>query len=223
VISNGPARNPVGAEMLEIEGNPDNPGTLIHFTGRPRAGATLPNGVPPTAEGRLTNLVMTDLIRASVTHRTTGPVVCFSELSDIALRTQLSRGFTRRGPYQPWAVVLRKDFLVQWGARPVWYMSSDEMESTASLPTRMRDRRVRSVPGGEPDWLHEREWRLCLDGWPGHPPATEPGYYLIPGSVVAVIVGQPDWLVGVPMTPTFHGVPRWLSTSSGLFTDGNLT
>ena len=167
-------------------------------------------------------IVISGRILAAHTYGTTGPVVCFSELSDNALHAQLSRGFTSRGPYQPWAVVLRKDHLLAWGARPVLYLNSEEMHQTEGLPSRLRDPRVRAVPGGSPDWLHEREWRLCLDGWPDCPPTQWPGYYLGEGGVEAVIVGKSNWLAGARVGASFRGAARWLWTGSGLINDGVL-
>src|SRR5262245_5079588 len=103
--------------LVAAEGNPDTPGCLFHFTGRVRrASDPVPEGLPPTPEGRLSQILAEGWLRAGVTFATSRPVICFSELSDVALRHQLHHGFTFRGPYEPWALVLRQDALVEQGA-----------------------------------------------------------------------------------------------------------
>ena len=132
---------------IQIEGNPDTPGRLIHFTGRPRAGHALPDWAPTCAEERLSHILSEGLIRGSShSYSVRHAVVCLSELSDLALHYQLLKGFTPRGRYAPWAIVLHKAPLVEFGAGPVWYVSQEEWTAMNSLPDGMRDRRVRSVP-----------------------------------------------------------------------------
>lgn len=206
------------SDPVTVEGNPDVPSTLLHFTGRPRAGAPLPAGRPVSAEHRLNWILTEGWLRAAQTFGTTAPVICLSELSDLAIRRQLARGFTVRGPYEPWALLLRKDLLVQAGARPVWYVDSSEWAATETLQPRLRDRRVRSVPGGAVDWMHEREWRICFGEWPQ--PGQVFGYQIVPGLIVATIVGRAGWR---PSGGTsWAGSARWLWNGSDLVGDGNL-
>ena len=92
-----------------------------------------------------------------------------------------------RGPYAPWGLVFDRARLIEAGARPVLYLSSDEMARTDDLPIRLRNRRVRYDPGHS-DWLHEREWRICFG------PRDIPQLELTNGLVVGVIVGKRGWL-----------------------------
>jgi hypothetical protein len=92
-----------------------------------------------------------------------------------------------RSPYAPWGLIFDRARLIDAGARPVLYLSSDEMERTDDLPIRLRNRRVRYDPGHS-DWLHEREWRICYR--PVHSPYLE----LDRGLVVSVIVGKRGWV-----------------------------
>lgn len=203
--------------------NPDIPPWLVHFTGRPPSFQNRP-GVRPTitpsqqAEDRLNAILTTSVIRAAVPHGAQFPAVCMSELTIPAIEEQLRSGFTSRGPYQPWAVVLSKTGPMMVGhARPVMYLSYDEMVGTNGLPPQLRDRRVQSVPGERNnDWTHEREWRMC---WGVN--AEGAGILLIPGVVWFVIVGRSGWMPagrGLHSTP----IPRWLWTGRSLVPDGEI-
>jgi len=158
------------------------------------------------------------VIKASIPHGAQFAAICMSEFTVAAIAQQLSGGFTVRGRYQPWAIALNKagPVLAEF-ARPVLYLSREEMGQTASLPSPLRDRRVESVPG-QPgsDWSHEREWRIC---WGDD--VANPGLNLIPGTVCSIIVGRSGW------TPSGRGyhptpIPRWLWTGRGLVDDGHI-
>lgn len=55
----------------------------------------------------------------------------------------------RRGPYEPWALLLDREALIAAGARPVLYLSDEELLATDGMPARFRGRRVRYEPGSE--------------------------------------------------------------------------
>ncbi|MFE3681583.1 hypothetical protein [Streptomyces griseus] len=83
--------------------------------------------------------------------------------------------------------MLDRQKLIAAGARPVLYLSREEMQQTRQLPTSLRNRRVRYDPGFS-DWLHEREWRLCFE------PEQTPELAITPQLVVGVIVGRQGWM-----------------------------
>ncbi|MBQ1116995.1 hypothetical protein [Streptomyces sp. C3-3] len=168
--------------------HPDLPDTLVHFTGRPRG----QRDVPPdfargTAEERMVSILHSGVLRGAPDFWATAPVVCFSEVTETARRVMLRDGVGGRGPYEPWGVVLDRAQLISAGARPVLYLSKEEMDQTRTLPTRLRNRRVRYDPGFS-DWLHEREWRLCFE------PEQTPELAITPQLVVGVIVGRQGWM-----------------------------
>jgi hypothetical protein len=214
--------------------HPDLPITLAHFTGRPRAANDRPPWwAPGTPEGRLAAILHGNAIRYNSAPGTPGYVVCLSEASAPALTTLFLTGVTWRGPYAPWALLLGRQALIDAGARPVWYMSDDELDATAHLPARMRDRRVRYEPGKNSDWLAEREWRLCWGDYPlssNHYPV-----HPLTGLLTAVIVGTPGWCppplefgpdVGhqpqLAFATAAHGARRLLWTGAELRDDGLL-
>ncbi|MCF6506590.1 hypothetical protein E9549_04080 [Blastococcus sp. MG754426] len=171
--------------------HPDLPTSFVHFTGRPRgAGDRPPPFAADGAEGRLLQILQQGLLRAASTWGTTGPVVCVSESTENAIKVMLSTGVTTRGPYEPWALLLDRDALIERGFRPVWHMSEQSLQVTNHLPALFRDLRVRYQPG-EADWLAEREWRLCWGDTPledGRVPALK-----LTGLLTGVIVGRRGW------------------------------
>lgn len=83
------------------------------------------------------------------------PAVCWTE----AIIAGLAHLIFERG-YGPWAIVLHKASVCEFGGGPVWYARDDEYNlSRASLPPRVACRLVRYEPGVA-DWTHEREWRV---------------------------------------------------------------
>lgn len=204
-------------EMTRVN-HPDAPGTLLHFTGRTRG----PNeSVQPFAVGdpeqRLRSILVTGALRGAPTWGTRGPVLCMSELSDAALNAILLRGLNERGPYQPWGLVLHRGPMVALGAAPVWYARTADYNATANLPTQIADRRVHSNPEGNPDWSHEREWRIC---W-GAVQVEYAWVRLSRDHIRAVIVAQPGWQPS-PSPAWYSGVERWLWTGSALTRSGVL-
>ena len=204
--------------------NPDIPPWLVHFTGRPASFQNrwkMPAVAPSQqAEERLIAILTDGAIKAAVPHGAQFPAVCMSEFTLPAIEHQLRSGFTSRGPYQPWAVVLNKTgpIMVEH-ARPVLYLSYAEMMATNGLSPALKDRRVQSVPGErENDWTHEREWRMC---WGAD--VERAGIRLdLPGTLRAIIVGRSGWTPHArslhPTTP----IPRWLWTGASLVTDGEI-
>ncbi|MGW5609521.1 hypothetical protein ACWEWI_26195 [Streptomyces sp. NPDC003753] len=168
--------------------HPDLPDTLVHFTGRPRG----QNDAPPdfargTAEERMVSILHSGVLRGAQDYWADAPVICFSEATEAARRAMLRHGVGGRGPYEPWGVVLDRQRLIQAGARPVLYLSGEEMAQTHDLPRRMRNRRVRYDPGSS-DWLHEREWRLCFEE------GETPELPITSELVVGVIVDRQGWM-----------------------------
>ncbi|MFJ9745729.1 hypothetical protein [Streptomyces chartreusis] len=184
--------------------NPDLPGTLVHFTGRPRGPGELPEFPPTTPEQRLVSILHSGTLRGAHTFGTDAPVICFSEVTEEARRTMLRDG-VGRAPYEPWGLVLHRRRLIAAGARPVLYVSREERaEMQAALPRRTYNRCVAYEPaptqGSRSDWLHEREWRICFE--PEDEPVLsfapqfvfEAGRVSIaPHPVVGVIVRTPGW------------------------------
>ncbi|MFH9800460.1 hypothetical protein [Streptomyces virginiae] len=178
--------------------HPDLPDTLVHFTGRPRRDAP-PGFALGTPEERLLSILHSGALRGAKDYWSDAPVLCFSELTEDARRVMLRDGAGPRGPYAPWGLVLDRQRLIAAGARPVLYLSGQEMSETHQLPTRLRNRRVRYDPGAS-DWLHEREWRVCFEDGdePVLPLTPQPvivGGVLsfTPHLVVGVIVGTQGW------------------------------
>jgi hypothetical protein len=200
--------------------HPDAPGGLLHFTGRTRRSDDQPPDFAiGTPQERLARILQSGWLRASRTYGTVGPVLCFSELSSAALSALLATGLNGRGPYPPWGLVFYRQTLAQMGAGPVWYMRDLEYEMTNSLPPQLADRRVRSNPGGMPDWMGEREWRLC---W-GNLPYDQYGVQLAPGMLFATIVGTAGWRPWTESSqcpPWLWNAQRWLWANGALVFDG---
>ena len=67
--------------------------------------------------------------------------------------------------YEPYGVVVSKEFAYETGARPVLYLSNDECKALNVPPSelwRVVRFEVDSTSGKWISWLHEREWR-CPD------------------------------------------------------------
>lgn len=119
--------------------HPDIPAGLIHFVGRPRGpNGQLPPNVPVEPRDRMARIMHENALRAAPVFGTTGPALCFSEVSASAVRVLFATGVTGRGPYAPWALVFGKADLITAGARPVWYMNDEELQATAYLPAHLR-------------------------------------------------------------------------------------
>lgn len=212
--------------------HPDIPNFFVHFTGRPRAdNDLLPPQLGVTPEMRLASIGLTGGMYAKPVYGTFGPVVCFSECSQSAIRTLFSTGVvTWRGPWAPWAIIFDRERLIAAGARPVWLMDETELAVTNDMPMPLPDRRQKYVPG-RVDFTAEREWRLSLwsADWDGH---AWP-WWSIQGLVAGVIVGHHNWLPAPDWATSYghhapvpryadvlHGVPRWFWNGVDLVPDG---
>ena len=79
--------------------------------------------------------------------------------------------------YEPYGVIVRKDSAYRRGARPVLYLSDEELDSLG-VPQAELWRVVRfegSQKSGWVGWLHEREWR-------------RPEEFILPKSIIGVLV-----------------------------------
>ncbi|MFC9699288.1 hypothetical protein ACFTWD_01115 [Streptomyces sp. NPDC056943] len=80
--------------------HPDLPGSLVHFTGRPRSQSDVPpNFVGGSAEDRLVSILNGGALRGAPVFGTNAPVLCFSEASEEARRVMLRDGAGARSPY----------------------------------------------------------------------------------------------------------------------------
>ncbi|GIJ13221.1 hypothetical protein ACFFMR_31370 [Micromonospora andamanensis] len=186
------------------------------------------------AEARLVSILIAGKLNGASVFGTSEPVICFSEPSEAARRIMLRDGVVAsRGPYAPWGLLFHRAALIERGVRPVLYLSTDELDATDGLPTKLRNRRVRYDPGSA-DWLHEREWRLCFDA------QEQPELLITPDLVAGVIVGRQGWVPplftttqtlavgpGVTVGRTWssrsaHGLNRWWWTGEDLVEDGTI-
>jgi hypothetical protein len=158
--------------------------SLIHFCGRPW-GTTTSNHLPTdiagmTPDQRLANILWEGLLRASVPFGGTQPVICLSECpGDHLLWLLTERGFP------PWGVIIARQLAYNCRGGPVWYA---RREQYAVLTPAQRSWAVRldADQHARSDWLHEREWRIPID-------AGYSGLTLPPGTLTAILVGDPDW------------------------------
>ncbi|TPQ32033.1 hypothetical protein [Cupriavidus pinatubonensis] len=96
-------------------------------------------------------------------------VVCFTEAPLTAL-AQVMASAPGAMRYQPFGVMVSKDWLYARGGRPVIYGEPHEYEE---LPASMQYRYVRYRPEKRNgDWTWEREWRIAADALPLNPEVT---------------------------------------------------
>lgn len=189
---------------LQLPG-PAQSAWLIHFCGRP-AGTGISSSVPHeitamTPAERLDNILWQAFIGAFVPYQATKPMVCLSESPWAHLQWLIgTRGFL------PWGVFLSRQWVYDVGGAPVWYVRP---EQAAGVNPAFQSWTVRleTTPSSRSDWLHEREWRL--------PPFEGTGgVSLLPGSVMAVLVGDPAW------QPSSRGWPpdprRLINSQTGM-------
>lgn len=224
--------------------NPDNPDWLVHFTGRAaavrqfdettlsgqQAARTYRAQRAAAPEQHLHDIFASGDIKGFPAPGTGAyPVVCFSEFTLEAIRVQMTTGFVlgRRPPWAPWALILRKQQLIDDGVRPVLYLSRDELSHLGpDTPPSLWTRCVRTVPGSRSnDWSHEREWRLCTNVIPS---ATAAPFGLpLNGRVLAVIVGRPGWRPNdvhpsLDFSSGLDGIQRWYFHDGRIIEDGYL-
>lgn len=195
---------------------------LVHFTGRPRGGTSLPVAVAHLdAEERLANILATGGLRAFPVHGTGDTsVVCVSDISPADLAAAFRTGLNTRGPFEPWALVLGREIMWGAGARPVVY--SDYVRARilrealdgwsagqGALVQRVDLNVYRS------DWTHEREWRWL-------PPEARDELPVWP-QLDAVIVGRQGWQPpNLGAHPDAVRVRRWWYTRGKLVDDGRI-
>ena len=135
-------------------------------------------------------------------------MVCLSESPLEHLRWLVSD----RG-WPPWGLLVRRQTVFDRGGGPVWYARNGQL---AGVPESLRGWAVRFETGLQrSEWLHEREWRVPV-------PDADPALLLPPGSVTAILIGDPTWRPtqvvrqtlyvnesGAPVQPGEPGHPVW--------------
>jgi hypothetical protein len=103
---------------------------------------------------------------------------CFMDIPLANLKYVLNERNTKpdRPRYEPYGIVVSKDYAYGNGCRPVMYLSDKELK-TLSIPDGelWRVVRLESVDGSGVNWLHEREWRAK-------------GSFEVPSKIRAVLV-----------------------------------
>ncbi|MDU0294416.1 hypothetical protein [Saccharothrix longispora] len=157
-----------------------------------------------TAQQRLDNILWQTSLSAFVTFSGGAPAVCLTEAGPQGLNYLLgSRG------YQPWALVFDRQAVYNAGGGPVWYARTEQYNA---LDSAQRHWAVHYAPGS--DWVEEREWRVPRPVVPG---GATPTVSLDELGLVAVIVGDPNWIAAryldhTPQPyapPALFRVPRW--------------
>jgi hypothetical protein len=168
---------------------PSGPGQaaeFVHFTGRP-AGRPVTPLVPPeirsmSATQRLQAILDANAIRGFPPFgaEPDQPMVCFSASPTAHLEYLLGG----RG-WQPWGVIIRRQWLYDRGGAPVRHLRNEDFDARAR-----RDRpwsvRLSTDEGRFSDWTDELEWRAPV-------PPADPRLLVLPGDVVALLVGEPNW------------------------------
>lgn len=152
-----------------------------------------------TPQERLANVLISSELHSFPPFGATTPAVCFTESGFDDVDDLLGEG----GFWEPWGVVVTRDWLWGKGGGPVWYVRDDVQQRVRPrLPPSDDVWLVRTIPG-QSDWLHEREWRV---------PVPAGALPLKPGDLTAVLVGDPSWRPVVdevgPSPPDF-GDNRW--------------
>lgn len=98
--------------------------------------------------------------------------VCFSEAPFRYLGYAIAEGYRAERPYQPFGIMVKKDWLFAQGGRPVVYQLENQY---TELPDSHRWRHVRYDPCANPpvDFTWEREWRIRVDELPIDPSVAE--------------------------------------------------
>ncbi len=199
--------------------HPDLSDLLTHFTARARpAGPGAEQWIRTmTPWQRLASIIDGEELIPAVTYSGGHPAVCFTESTEAGLAYLI-----RNEGYQPWGVVLRREWIWSVGGGPVWYFRPEYENQVQNLPPDLRTWHIRlsDDPRRPSDWVHEREWRVPrLDGAP---------LKLTPDAIAAVIVGDPRWAPdGMPITDQFgeylgdwptacwHAAQRWVWNGTG--------
>jgi hypothetical protein len=190
--------------------NPGQADTLVHLCGRAR------QSEGHAAETVLSRILDEGRIRASCPYGARWPFVSFTEGGPDGVQALLAAGL-----YQPWGLVVTRDWAYQRGGGPAWYARTEVYRDIrAKLSDRESVWLVRTEPGTS-DWLHEREWRVPCE--PDFPYLDL--HYRGP---VALVVASEEWEPSPKLmwevdrlsgeyelavsTPSVALVPRWLWT-----------
>lgn len=168
-------RNSNDAAALPFFERPDLTPFLVHLTKNTNAEDD------HSAFDNLVNILRTGEIWGSTRKGyVKGPhsAACFMDIPFLSLKYVLNERNTdpERPRYEPYGVIVSKEFAYREGCRPVVYLSNAEVGDFAvpeSQPWRIV--RFEGVQDGAVNWSHEREWR-------------SKGDFELPGEVRAVLV-----------------------------------
>lgn len=103
---------------------------------------------------------------------------CFMDIPLASLKYVLNEANTDPDAprYEPYGIVVSKEFAYRKGCRPVMYLSNDELQDLDIPESELwRVVRFEGVDKGSINWVHEREWRAK-------------GNFRLPTAVRAVLV-----------------------------------
>jgi hypothetical protein len=159
--------------------------SLVHFCGRPWGTTPTPyvsSGVRnQTPQERLANILWEQRLNGYPPFRAqwNQPMICLSESPVDHLKWLL-----RDRQWPPWGLLFSRQNIYDLGGGPAWYVR--EAQYLGLLPEQIPWAvRLETAPPRS-DWLHEREWRIPVSPF-------NPAIFLAPGSIQAVLVGDPDW------------------------------
>lgn len=203
----------------QFERRPDLSPFLIHLTKRSPECSAFENLVSILQNGRINGSKPGPAAKGTKPSYIKGstPAACFLDVPLSSLKYVLNAkdSGTSRPRYEPYGVVVSKERAYRGGARPVLYLSDEELADLC-IPTDEKWRVVRfelDSAGSWVSWLHEREWRC-------------PGNFKLPSAVRAVLVknlsdakklqatllAQPDGFLSrpvaiLPLTVVCQGLP----------------
>lgn len=183
---------------------------LVHLTrrlSRSPLPAANPGRIPflyepdwASGERRLANILLARELWAQPTYYSRGyPVVCMTA----ANLTQIA-ALIRGGMYEPWGLILSREWVYEQGGGPALYMRPEEkvaLWNASDLPWQLRARVITLDPVTG-DWEHEREWRIPYDA---RNSSAQLG--LTEGAVIGLMTGSHGWS-GTSPSPDF----AWTTT-----------
>jgi hypothetical protein len=146
--------SPVEFDDLPFNDRADLTPYLIHLTRR--------SGDGDSALKNLFNILKTGTVWGSTSSgfiKGARSAACLMDVPFVALKHICSKKNEKR--YEPYGIVVTKKYAYKAGARPVLYLSNEELRAL-KIPAAEKWRVVRlevSDDGGWISWLHEREWR----------------------------------------------------------------
>lgn len=157
---------------------------LIHFCGS-GSNAVDPDISAMSAPDRLNAILTTGQLRAFGTYGSDWPSVSLTE-SD----AEAAASLILQSNFEPWGVVVRREWVWTRGGGPVWYVRNDQYhDAKRALGPLMASFLVNTDPG-RADWLHQREWRIPA------PVGSDPYFNFNSADLVAIVVGDPAWIPG---------------------------